>query len=679
MSHHIRQEMLELQREIEQHEHAYYILHAPTIGDTEYDHLLKRLEALEEAHPEWADPLSPTQRVGSDLTNRTEAVPHHTPMLSLSNTYSAEEVSDFCRQIEKAVGHPLPLVAELKLDGVSISVIYEDGVFTQAVTRGDGLRGDDVTAAVRTIRSVPMRLVGEGKSTGRIEVRGEILLPWREFERINTEREAAGLPLFANPRNAVAGTIKQLSPRIVSRRRPLIYFYYLLSQDTPLPSSHYARLGLMSEWGLPVSPHAKLCQKPEEVLLFISQWETKRHTLDVATDGIVIKVDDYSYHEEIGYTAKAPKWAIAYKYPAEAAASRLTEVSFQVGRTGVVTPVAHIEPVHLSGTTVQRASLHNIDIIRQLDLHIGDIVYVEKGGEIIPKITGVKERERAPLFARRVEMPEHCPACGTTLEKEEDEAATYCPNDMGCPPQIRGRIEHFASRKAMNINIGPETIRTLNERGLLSDVSDLYRLRAESLQGIPLFADKSIGNLLESIEKSKQVPYARVLYALGIRHVGESVAALLAREFPCISLLTEASEEALTQIEGIGPAIAHSIREYCSNPGHVALLGKLREDGVRMEGTPPSAPLSTTLKGETVVISGTFHTLSREELKTLIQQHGGKVSSGITGKTTLFLAGEKVGPSKLKKVQDRGIRMLSEEQFFALYPLRSPLKQDSNA
>ena len=682
--------ILNLRREIEQYEYEYYILNAPTISDVEYDRLMKRLEALEAEYPEYRDPQSPTQRVGSDLVSGERSVAHRVPMLSLSNTYSWGEVEDFYDSITKAIGHPLAVVAEQKYDGISISVTYEGGILARAVTRGDGMRGDDVTAAVRAIRSVPLRLRGEGIPP-LVEVRGEVLLPWKEFERLNAEisleneelerlneilreegKDARRLkPLFANPRNAVAGTIKQLSPKVVSQRRPTIIFYYLLSDEhTSLPDSHYERLELMRLWGLQVSPHARLCETAEELREYIEEWEARRHSLDVATDGVVVKVDDYTYHSDIGYTAKSPKWAIAYKYPAESALSCLREVTFQVGRTGVVTPVGHIDPVQLSGTTVSRASLHNIDVIRELDLHLGDMVHIEKGGEIIPKITGVKVEARTDALGMAVDMPKECPACGTKLIRTEGEAATYCPNDVGCPPQIIGRIEHFASRKAMDINIGPKTIAALYERGMVENVADLYDLKEEDLMELPLFGAKSAQNLIRSIADTREVPFARVLFALGIREVGETVAGLLARDLRSMEALAEVSEERLQNISGIGPTIAEAIRSYFTQEAHQELVRRLKEAGLRMETVDNHTPTSDLLRGETVVISGTFETISREDLKDLILRHGGKSASGITGKTTLFVTGEKVGPSKLQKAKELGVRTLSEQEFFDSYPVR---------
>lgn len=664
----------ELRQKLRQYEYEYYILNSPTISDVDYDMMMKDLEALEADFPEYYDSTSPTQRVGSDLTSGDRSVAHRFPMLSLSNTYTQGEVGEFYDRIEKEIGDDFCLVAEIKYDGVSISLIYEDGVLTRAVTRGDGIRGDDVTASVRAIRSIPLRLRGEGIPP-LLEVRGEILLPWTEFNRINIEREQKGEPLFANPRNAVAGTIKQLSPRIVSERKPDAIFYYLLSDEEGiLPHSHFARLEMMKQMGLKVSEHAKLCRSLKEVYEYIDKWEDGRRGLDVATDGIVLKVDDYRLHGQIGFTAKSPKWAIAFKYPAEAAHTRLLSVDFQVGRTGVITPVANLEGVHISGTMVRRASLHNADIIRELDLHIGDMVMVEKGGEIIPKITGVKHDERgAADLLVRVEMPTHCPACGATLVKDEGEAGTYCPNDVSCPPQIVGRIEHFASRKAMDINIGPETISELYERGLVRDVSDLYNLTVADIMTLPLFKEKSASKLYDSIQGSKATPFPKVLFAIGIKYVGETVARDLAKKTKSLDHLRAMSEDELTAIDGIGPRIAKSLTDYFSDERHIALLDRLEHHGIQMsvpQNEKDEALGGDTLSGQIIVVSGVFSTIEREALKDLIMTHGGKVGSGVTSKTTLMVIGDNVGPSKLQKAEALGTKIMTEEEFFNTYNLK---------
>lgn len=662
-----------LRQKLRQYEYEYYILNAPTIGDVEYDMMMKELEALEKDHPEYQDPTSPTQRVGSDLMGGDRSVAHRFPMLSLANTYTSEEVADFYHRMASEVGREVPIVAEIKYDGVSISLIYEHGILTRAVTRGDGVKGDDVTAAVKAIRSIPLRLRGDVPYPW-LEVRGEILLPWAEFARINEEREQRGEALFANPRNAVAGTIKQLSPKVVAERNPDAIFYYLLSdQESDLPTSHFARLGLMREMGLRVSDHARLCDSLDQVITYIDRWAEDRHSLDVATDGIVLKVDDCRLQSEIGFTAKSPKWAIAFKYPAEAVCTRLESVDYQVGRTGIITPVANLEGVHISGTMVRRASLHNADIIRELDLHIGDIVVVEKGGEIIPKITGVKYDQRPTDHElTKVEMPTTCPVCGTPLTKDEGESGTYCPNDTACVPQILGRIEHFTSRKAMDINIGPETIAELYTRGLIRDAADLYALSKEDIMTLPLFKEKSASNLYASIQKSKETPFSKVLYAIGIKYVGETVARDLVRRVKSLEKLSAMSEEELTAIDGIGPRIAHSVVSYLSDARHLAQLDRLSGYGIELAvraDADDDAPTSDLLAGQTIVVSGVFETIEREALKTLITKAGGKVGSGVTSKTTLMVIGNNVGPAKLKKAEDLGTKIMSESEFFTTYPL----------
>ncbi len=661
----------ELRTRLRRYDYEYYILNAPTVSDAEYDMMMKDLEALEADYPEYYDPTSPTQRVGSDLTGGERSIPHRHPMLSLANTYTIGEVEAFyTRIISEVRDEQVDMVAELKYDGVSISVIYEDGKLVRAVTRGDGTRGDDVTASVKAIRSIPLRLLGE-KCPPILEVRGEIVLPWSEFDRINVEREQKGEPLFANPRNAVAGTIKQLSPKVVSARKPEAIFYYLLS-DKPneLPVSHHRRLEMMRDMGLKVSEHTRLCHSFKDLSEYISHWEVKRHELNVGTDGIVIKVDSYDLHDKIGMTAKSPKWAIAFKYPAEEACTKLLSVDFQVGRTGVVTPVANLEGVHISGTTVRRASLHNADFINELDLYLGDMVMVEKGGEIIPKITGVKYELRENGMPR-ITMPSVCPVCGTPLIKDENEAGTYCPNDISCPPQIIGRIEHFASRKAMNINIGPETITELYKQGMVRDVSDLYALTVEDILRLPLFKEKSATKLYESIKKSIETPFDKVLYAIGINYVGEAVARDLAKKVRSIDTLYDLSVEKLTEIDGIGPRIAESIVSFLANEEHKGLINRLREYGIQMS-LPDIATEDITgdkLVGETIVVSGVFESMERDALKDLIIKHGGKVGSGITSKTTLMITGANVGPSKLHKAQELGTKILSEQEFFSKYDL----------
>lgn len=666
----------ELRSQLVQYEYEYYVLNQPTVSDLEFDRLMKQLEGLEEAHPELITPDSPTQRVGSEfirdgLGMAGTAVRHRTPMLSLSNTYSWGEVEDFYRKIREALGRDAELVAELKYDGASISVIYEQGRLVRAVTRGDGRQGEDITLAIRSIRSVPLRLRGTDLPD-YLEVRGEVLLPWGDFQRINAEREAEGLPLFANPRNAVSGTIKTKEniPELISYRRPTCYFYYLLSDDADwLPALHHDRLERMAEMGLKVSEHARLCRTLDDLRSYIEYWDLHRHELEVATDGIVVKVDDYHTHDEIGWTAKSPKWAMAYKFSAEEAVSRLLSVSYQAARTGVVTPVANVDPVQLSGTTVQRASLHNADIISELDLHLGDIVTLEKGGEIIPKITGVRTDLRDEHLGAPVTMPEACPSCGTPLVRREGMAATICPNEWHCPAQVEGKIEHFCSRDAMDINIGPKTIHLLTTLLGVEDVARLYELTAEELLRLPAFKQQRATNLIQSIEQSKAKPFEKTLYALGIRLVGVQVAEKLARHFGTLDRLLTATVEELTALDDIGPMIAESIGNYAAEERNQEIIRRLKEAGLHfeIEATEDDADRSNELEGETVVISGVFHTISRDDLKDLLKRHGAKVGSGVTGKTTLMITGDNVGPAKLQKAESLGVKMLSEAAFFEAY------------
>ena len=670
----------ELRRLLEQYEYEYYVLHAPTIEDRAFDGLMHELEALEAEHPELVTPDSPTQRVGSEFIRLSEAasgekVPHREPMLSLSNTYSRGEAEAFIGRIKEALGKEADLVAELKYDGASISVTYRNGVFERALTRGDGKVGEDITAAIRAIPSVPLRLRSSEPLPEIVEVRGEVLLPWDAFRDLNKRREAEGLPLFANPRNAVSGTIKTKEniARVIAERRPTCIFYYLLSPDAAwLPAFHHERLERMKEMGLRTSEHYKVCHNADELFTYIDEWDERRHRLDVATDGIVVKTDDYRLHDEIGWTAKSPKWAMAYKFDAEEAVTRLLGVAFQTARTGVITPVAELDPVLLSGTTVSRASLHNGDIIRELGLRYGDWVTVEKGGEIIPKITSVKVEMRDDKVGDPVEMPSDCPSCGHPTHRLEGMAATVCLNEWGCPAQVEGKIEHFASRTAMNINLGPKTVHLLTDLLGLRDPARLYALTETDLLTLPGFKAAKAQNLIESIEESKKTPFNKVLFALGIPLVGAQVADKLAREFGSIDALFDASLETLTAIDEIGPMIAESIKLYAGEPRNREIVLHLKEAGLNLafsegEGGAPEA-LGNELEGETVVISGTFETISREELKELLARHGAKVGSGITGKTTLFVTGESVGPSKLQKAESLGIRRLSEADFFATYP-----------
>lgn len=655
-----------LREELERHNYDYYVLSSPTISDFEFDQKMRELQDLEAAHPEYFDPHSPTQRVGSDLTKNFDQVVHKYPMLSLGNTYSKEEVRDFYERVGRSLNEPFEIVAELKYDGTSISVTYKEGRLSQAVTRGDGVRGDDVTANVKTIRSVPLKL-RPGSYPDEFELRGEILLPWSEFDRLNKEREEQEEPLFANPRNAASGTLKLQDPKIVASRKLDAYFYYLLGESLP-EEGHYENLQEVRSWGFKVSDAMRKCHDLQEIYDFIDYWDVERKNLPVATDGIVLKVNSLRQQRNLGYTAKNPRWAIAYKFQAERAVTTLREVSYQVGRTGAITPVANLDPVLLAGTVVKRASLHNADIIANLDLHIGDQVFVEKGGEIIPKIVGVDVDYRAASpVGEKVQFISHCPECGTALVRPEGEAAHYCPNETGCPPQIKGRIEHFVTRKAMNVNIGPETIEDLYEKGLVRDIADLYTLRMEDLLSLERWAEKSARNLLKSLDESKSVPFERVLYGLGIRYVGETVAKRLASVFHSIGQLREASFETLVGVDEIGERIAQSVLDYFKDERNVRIVERLESYGLKMAiDESVLANKSDKLKGLTIVISGTFARHSRDEYKAMIEQHGGKNTGSISKKTNYLLAGENMGPAKLEKATALGIKILSEDEFLNL-------------
>ena len=654
-----------LRKELEQHNYNYYVLSAPTISDFEFDQKMRELQELEQAYPAYDDPDSPTHRVGSDLSKEFAKVVHQYPMLSLGNTYSQAEVRDFYEQVSRALNEPFELVAELKYDGTSISLIYEQGRFVQAVTRGDGVRGDDVTANIKTIRSIPLRLQGEDYPA-RFEIRGEVLLPWAEFDRLNKEREEQEEPLFANPRNAASGTLKQQNPAIVAARKLDAYLYYLLGEQLPA-ETHWDNLEAARRWGFKIPQVMKLCHTLQDVFDYIAYWDVERKNLPVATDGIVLKVNSLRQQRNLGFTAKSPRWAIAYKFQAERAETRLNSVSFQVGRTGAITPVANLEPVLLAGTIVKRASLHNADIIEGLDLHLGDQVYVEKGGEIIPKIVGVNTEARTAGLGEKVRFIQRCPECGTPLVRPEGEAAHYCPNDVGCAPQIKGRIEHFVTRKAMNINIGPETIEDLYEAGLVRDSADLYTLRIADLLRLERWAEKSAQNLMESLAVSKQVPFERVLYALGIRYVGETVAKRLAGSFHSMEALEQASFESLVAVDEIGERIAQSVRAYFADARNQAIVKRLKEQGLQMSLSEERlANRSDKLKGLTIVISGTFSKHSRDEYKAMIEQHGGKNSGSVSGKTNYILAGDNMGPAKLEKAAKLGVKIIHEEEFLSM-------------
>lgn len=662
----------ELRRLLVQYEHEYYVLNAPTVSDQEFDQLMKELEELEAQYPDQVTPDSPTQRVGSEFIKKETpggTYKHRYPMLSLANSYSWEETLDFYRKIKEIVGEETDLVAELKFDGTSISIVYENGRLVRALTRGDGTQGEDVTEAIWAMPMVPKRLLGSDFPE-YIEVRGEILLPWAEFERLNKEREIEDLPLFANPRNAVAGTIKTKEgvAAVMAHRKPTAYFYYLLSDDEDwLPQMHHERLELMKNMGLPVDSHSEVCHSMGQLKAYLDYWDIHRHELPIATDGVVVKVDDYDLHEVMGTTAKSPRWAMAYKFSAESAVTRLESVSYQVARTGVMTPVANLEPVQLSGTIVSRASLHNADIISELDLHIGDLVMVEKGGEIIPKITGVRYDLRDQRTKERVVMPTICPDCGTELQKEEGMAGTYCPNEWGCPAQIEGRIEHFCSRKAMDINIGPKTIALLTKFLSVKGVADLYDLTEEELLRLPSFQNQKASNLVRSIKSSVDIPFERVLFALGIKLVGSTVAQQLAAYFGSLEALRAASREELLQVDGLGPMIAESIISYFADERNRETLERLKRAGLQMEMIQEKQSKGNSLGGLNIVVSGVF-SISRDELKELIELHGGKNVGSISGKTSLVVAGENMGPSKREKAEKLGIEVVSEKEFFLRYP-----------
>lgn len=660
-----RQRILQLRKELHEHNYKYYVLNQPEISDQEFDFMMKELQELEARHEDMFDPNSPTQRVGSDINQEFTQVTHKYPMLSLANTYSQEEVADFYNSVKKGLnGEDFEICCELKYDGLSISLTYEDGKLVRGVTRGDGVHGDDVTANVKTIRSIPL-VLKDGDWPKEFEIRGEILMPWNVFERLNQEREAAEEPLFANPRNAASGTLKSQNSALVASRNLDAYLYYLLGDELP-GDGHYENLEKAREWGFKISEGMRKVKTLQEIYDFIDYWDTERKNLPVATDGIVLKVNSLRQQRALGYTAKNPRWAIAYKFKAERACTRLNEVTFQVGRTGAVTPVANMEPVQLAGTTVRRATLNNEDFIRSLDLHIGDYVYVEKGGEIIPKIVGV-DIEQRPIIAQPVTFITHCPECGAKLVRYEGEAAYYCPNDAGCPPQIKGRIEHFISRKAMNIDsIGPETVDDFYRHGLVRNVADLYDIEVQQINGDGS-RQKSAEKIVNGIEASKQVPFERVVFALGIRFVGETTARLLARHFKTIDALAAASLQDLLEVEGVGEVIARSVMTYFRNPVTMQIVERLRGYGLQM-ALSEEQMLSATdkLAGKSIVISGVFAHHSRDEYKQMIEQNGGKNVGSISGKTSFILAGENMGPAKLQKAEKLGIQIVDEETFLKM-------------
>lgn len=660
-----KERILALRKQLNEHNYKYYVLNEPDITDFEFDALMRQLQQLEALHPELADPNSPTQRVGSDLNQEFKQVAHRYPMLSLANTYNQEEVRDWYQSVQRGLqGEPFEVCCEMKYDGLSISLTYVDGQLVRGVTRGDGIHGDDVTANVKTIRCIPLVLPGTGYPH-EFEIRGEILMPWKVFERLNAEREAAEEPLFANPRNAASGTLKSQNSRLVASRQLDSYLYYLLGDTLPT-DGHYENLQEAARWGFKISQGMKKVKTLEEIFAYIDYWDTERKNLPVATDGIVLKVNSLRQQQRLGYTAKSPRWAIAYKFKAERALTRLDEVTYQVGRTGAITPVANMQPVQLAGTTVRRATLNNEDFIRSLDLHIADYVYVEKGGEIIPKIVGV-EIDKRPADAKPVTFITHCPECGAQLVRYPGEAAHYCPNDAACPPQIKGRIEHFIARRAMNIDsLGPETVDEYFRRGLIHNIADLYDIKVTDICASGN-KQRSALKIVKAIEASKQVPFERVVFALGIRFVGETSARLIARRLGNIDALMNASLSTLMQIDGVGEVIANSILSYFRNPTNREIVERLRACGLQMSiVSDEAAPASNVLEGKSIVISGVFQHHSRNEYKALIERHGGKNVGSISGKTSFILAGENMGPSKLEKAEKLGVAIVDEDTFLKM-------------
>lgn len=660
-----KERIIYLRQQLHEHNYKYYVLNQPDLSDQEFDFMMHELQDLEARHPEMYDANSPTQRVGSDLSQNFTQVTHKYPMLSLANTYNEQDVAEWYDSVRRGLnGEEFEVCCEMKYDGLSISLTYVDGKLVRGVTRGDGVHGDDVTTNVKTIRCIPLVLKGEGYPH-EFEIRGEILMPWRVFEKLNAEREAAEEPLFANPRNAASGTLKSQNSRLVASRQLDSYLYYLLGDELP-SDGHYENLETAAQWGFKISRGMKKVKTLQEIYDYINYWDTERKNLPVATDGIVLKVNSLRQQRALGYTAKSPRWAIAYKFKAERACTRLNEVTYQVGRTGAVTPVANMTPVQLAGTSVKRATLNNEDFIKNFDLHIGDYVYVEKGGEIIPKIVGVAIEKR-PADAEPVKFITHCPECGAELVRYEGEAAHYCPNDTGCPPQIKGRIEHFIARKAMNIDsLGPETVDEYFRRGLVRDVADLYAIRVEDINGAGN-RERSAQKIVRGIEKSKQVPFERVVFALGIRFVGETSARLLARRFKNIDALMHASLQELTDVDGVGEVIANSVMGFFRNPVNKEIVERLRVYGVQMQMDETAASAaSNKLEGKSIVISGVFAKHSRDEYKAMIEANGGKNVGSISGKTSFILAGDNMGPSKLQKAEKLGVPIVDEDTFLGM-------------
>ncbi|MCX6301627.1 MAG: NAD-dependent DNA ligase LigA [Bacteroidia bacterium] len=659
-----RETIEKLRREIEEHNHRYYVLNNPVISDFDYDLLLIELDTLEKKFPSLITGESPTQRVGSDLKNEFRQYDHRYPMLSLGNTYSEDELRDFTDRVEKTAGGPVEYVCELKFDGASISMTYKNGVLLRALTRGDGTKGDDVTMNIRTIRSIPLRVKGENIPDEFI-MRGEVLMPRAVFERLNNERIKCDLPAFANPRNAASGTLKLLNPRMVASRELDCMFYFLLAEELP-HETHFDNLMNAMKWGFRVSDNIRVCRGIEEVMSFINSWESERKKLPYDIDGVVIKINSLALQEELGYTAKSPRWAIAYKYKAEQVSTKLLSVSYQVGRTGTVTPVANLEPVFLAGSTVKRATLHNEDQIALLGLHVNDMVYVEKGGEIIPKIVGVDHSSRNEN-SREIEFITSCPECATALVRNEGEANHYCPNYLHCPPQLKGRIEHFVSRKAMDIDgLGEETVDLLFKNKLIRNYADIYNLRTEQLIPLERMGEKSAINIVNSINNSLAIPYNRVLFALGIRHVGETVAKTIAEKFRSIDKLIGASLEELTSIREIGPKIASSIISFFADEDNILIIDRLKSYGVKFSEDGNKEPVSDRLKGKSIIISGVFRKHTREEYKEIIENNGGRNSTSLSANTSFILAGEEMGPSKKEKAAELGIPLLSEDEFLKL-------------
>ena len=660
-----KERILELRKLLHEYNHCYYVLNSPVIGDIEFDMLMRELQELETLHPELYDASSPTMRVGSDITKEFKQVQHKYPMLSLGNTYSKAEVAEFYERVKKNLNEDFEICCELKFDGTSISLTYENGKLVRAVTRGDGEKGDDVTANVRTIRTVPLVLSGSGYP-GEFEIRGEVLMPWDVFEKLNEERERNGEQLFANPRNAASGTLKLQDSSEVARRGLDAYLYFMLGEELPA-EGHYENLQAAAEWGFKVSSTTRKCHTLEQVFDFIDTMDVERKNLPFATDGIVLKVNSLRQQKNMGYTSKSPRWAIAYKFQAERAVTRLNEVTYQVGRTGVVTPVANLDPVQLSGTVVKRASLHNADIIKKLDLHIGDMVFVEKGGEIIPKITGVDTDARF-MLGEKVNFVTKCPECGTELVRNDGEAAHYCPNTLACPPQIKAKIEHFVGRDAMNVDsVGPETVEQLFNYGLVKDVADLYALYPEDLMFLPRMGNKSAENMIAGIKLSLQMPFEKVLFALGIRFVGATVAKRLARTFGNIDSLMNATFEELTATPEIGERIASAVKDYFTCEENVRLVERLRDAGLQFETKDEeSGERSNLFSGQSIVISGVFQHHSRDEYKDIIERNGGKNVGSVSKSTSFILAGSNMGPSKLEKAEKLGVRIISEKEFLLM-------------